>query len=119
MKREPGAYLWDVAQGCHAIQGFLAGATFDRYQMDLMLKSAVERQLINIGEALAQLTRVAPDLAARVPEHRQVIAFRNVLVHGYARLRDDEVWRAIEQSLPGLSAATESLLAESQPPDAG
>ena len=58
MKRDPGAYLWDVVQGCRAIQDFLAGATYDRYQVDLMLKSAVERQLINIGEALAQLTRL-------------------------------------------------------------
>lgn len=31
----------------------------------------------------------------------------------YASLRDDEVWRAIDQNLPQLLAAAEKMLAES------
>lgn len=112
MKREPRAFIWDIVQACNAVQSFLSGVAFSTYLGDLQLKSAVERQLITIGEALTQLSRVAPDRAARIPEHRQVMAFRNVLVHGYASLRDDEVWQAIGQSLPQLLAAAEAMLAE-------
>lgn len=71
MKRERSAFLWDMEQACTAVREFTAGAGQDRYANDLMLRSAVERQLQNIGEALTQLAKLDPELAARVPRHRQ------------------------------------------------
>lgn len=112
MRRDPRAYLWDIQQGCLNVQTFLIGISIDEYLQDLLVRSAVERQLQNIGEALAQLTRAAPDLASRVPDYRQLIGFRNVLVHGYASLRQEEVWRAIAESLPPLLGVVKTLLAE-------
>ncbi len=83
MRRDPRAYLWDVREAADAIASFVLGRGFDDYSGDLMLRSAVERQLAIIGEALSQLARVERSLAARIPEVRRVIAFRNVLIHGY------------------------------------
>jgi uncharacterized protein with HEPN domain len=98
------------------VMRFVGSADLDRYKEDVMLRSAVERQLQNLGEALVQLTRVDPDLAQRIPEQRRLIAFRNVLVHAYATLDHAQVWRAIGESLPPLLAAVRSLLAELDPP---
>lgn len=116
MKREPRAFVWDIVQACNAVQQFLCGLAFSEYLGNLQLKSAVERQLITLGEALTRLSRVDSERAARIPEYRQVMAFRDVLVHGCASLRDEEVWRAIGQSLPqfpaaALLAAAEAMLA--------
>lgn len=111
MRRDPRAYLWDIQQGCLNVLSFLSGTSLADYQNNLLLRSAVERQLQNIGEALAQLAKLDPDLAARVPEYRQIIGFRNVLVHGYATLNHDEVWRAIAESLPPLKSTVDALLA--------
>ena len=111
MRRDPRAYLWDIQQGCLNVQSFLHGISLAEYQSKLLLRSAVERQLQNIGEALAQLAKLDPELAARVPEYRQIIGFRNVLVHGDATLNHDEVWRAIAESLPPLQSAANALLA--------
>lgn len=77
-----------------------------------MLRSAVERQLQNIGEALSQLARLDAALAARVPQHRQIIGFRNVLVHGYSGLNNAEIWRVIQEDLPRLLATVDALLLE-------
>ena len=111
MRRDPRAFLWDIQQGCLNVQSFLSSSSLADYQSNLLLRSAVERQLQNVGEALAQLAKLDPDLAARVPEYRQIIGFRNVLVHGYATLNNDEVWRAIAESLPPLQSTAHALLA--------
>lgn len=37
-----------------------------------------------IGEALNQLSKLDPALAARIPDLAEIAAFRNLLIHGYA-----------------------------------
>jgi uncharacterized protein with HEPN domain len=60
-----------------------------------MLRSAVERQLAKIGEALSQFASVDRGLAARIPESRKVVAFRNLLIHGYDRSNSAGPWRIV------------------------
>ena len=45
-----------------------------------------------IGEALARLAKDDPEIAAQIPEHPRIIAFRNIIVHGYASVDDRIVW---------------------------
>jgi uncharacterized protein with HEPN domain len=112
MRRDPRAYLWDVIQAGEAVQRFVDGTTLEMYRADLLVHSAVERQLEIAGEALNQLSRVDKRLAARIPEIAAVIGFRNVLVHGYAEVDHARVWRTIHDSLPVLLPTVRSLLAE-------
>ena len=116
MKRDPIALLWDMQQACSAIASFVDGVVLERYEADLLLRSAVERQLQNIGEALSQLSKLDTEFAARVPRQRQLVGFRNVLVHGYAGLNDAEVWRVLHENLPELHQAVSRLLEELEPP---
>jgi uncharacterized protein with HEPN domain len=50
---------------------------------------------------------------------RRIVAFRNILVHGYAAIDYDTVWRLIEDKLPELQANLRALLGEPSdaPPD--
>ena len=112
MRRDARAYLWDVREAADAIASFTQGRSFDDYAGDLMFRSAVERQLAIIGEALSQLARMDRALAARIPELRRVIAFRNVLIHGYDRIDDAGVWRIVEADLPPLRRRAADLLVE-------
>jgi uncharacterized protein with HEPN domain len=112
MRRDPRADLWDAREAADAIAGFMQGRRFDDYAGDLMFRSAVERQLAVIGEALSQLARVDQGLAARIPEVRRVIAFRNVLIHGYDRIDNAGVWRIVEADLPPLRKRVADLLVE-------
>jgi uncharacterized protein with HEPN domain len=82
------------------------------YQSDVLLRSAVERQLEIIGEALNQALKHFPELADRISESRQIIAFRNRLIHGYATIAADVVWAVVTGDLPRLRAKVEQLLAE-------
>jgi len=50
--RDRRAFLWDMLQAARSVLAFTSGRTFEEYLGDLMLRSAVERQLEIVGEAL-------------------------------------------------------------------
>ena len=45
-------------------------------------------------------------------DYRRVIAFRNILVHGYAQVDDRLVWDIVETRLPALRREVAALLEE-------
>lgn len=47
---------------------------------------------------------------------RQIIGFRNVLVHGYSAIQDATVWGVVENDLPVLKQQVPALLAQSGAP---
>ena len=92
---------------------FTAGKTFADYQHEPMLRLATERGLAIIGEALSRLAKLDPSLAARISEHRSIIALRNILVHAYAEVDDRIVWDIVTTELPLLrQQAAASLVQE-------
>ena len=92
--------------------GFIAGKTFADYGADPMLRSAVERQLEIVGEALAQLARTDAAVASQIGEYQRIIAFRNILIHGYAEIDHRIVWSVLERKLPVVLREASNLLGD-------
>lgn len=112
MQRDPRAFLWDVTESALAIQTFTAGMAAAHYNQSALVQAAVERKFEIIGEALNQLAKTDPTLASRIPDLPQIVAFRNQLIHGYAKVNPDTVWSVIQSSLPSLLSTTQSMLSE-------
>ena len=112
MQRDPRAFLWDVRESALAIQTFTQDMDATGYAANVMVQAAVERKFEIIGEALNQLSRFDAVLASRIPQTVQIIAFRNQLIHGYARVNVLTVWGVVQASLPELLACVRSLLTE-------
>jgi uncharacterized protein with HEPN domain len=91
---------------------FSSGKSFTDYLADAMLRSAVERQFEIIGEALNNLSKVDPNLAASIPDLPCIVAFRNNLLHGYASVDDALVWQVLTEKRPQLEEHIRQLLAE-------
>ena len=104
MRRDARAFLFDVQQAASLLDGFVAGRGFADYERDAMLRAAVERQFEIIGEALAQLSRRNPALASQITGYQQVIAFRNILIHGYAGIDNHMVWTVLENEHRGATS---------------
>jgi uncharacterized protein with HEPN domain len=115
MQRDPRCYLWEALRAAESVQAFVRGKTYEAFIEDDLLRSAVERQLQIIGAALSQLAKVAPQIANNIAELRHIIVFRNILVHGYAAIDYDTVWRLIEDKLPELQANLTMLLRAANP----
>jgi uncharacterized protein with HEPN domain len=112
MQREVRERLQHIIEAGEKIQRATAGKAFTDYTNDGILPLAVERLFSIIGEALREATRIEPALSAHITEYRRIIDFRNLLVHGYATVYDEGVWRIIQKDLPLLLTEVRALLAE-------
>jgi uncharacterized protein with HEPN domain len=110
LQREARKYLYDIQQAAALIAIFTDGRSYDEYLADVMLRSAVERQFEIIGEAMTQLSKFDAALAGRISEHRDIIAFRNILIHGYASVNHRLVWGVVETGLSVLRREIEELM---------
>jgi uncharacterized protein with HEPN domain len=110
MQPDSSQYLFDIRQAIERIQTFIVGVDFAAYRADEQLKSTVERQLITIGEAISQFSRVDSDRARRLTEHSRIIGMRNILVHAYGDVDDTLVWAAVTTRLTVLHNEAGRLL---------
>jgi uncharacterized protein with HEPN domain len=110
MRPEAQKLLYDVLSAAAAIEEYLRGKSYDEYEDSGLLQAGVERRFEIIGEAVAQLDKIEPDVAGSLPEHARIIAFRNVLIHAYSGVSPAIVWDIARTKLPALVQAVERLL---------
>ncbi len=94
----------------------MAKRSLGAYLADDLCQSAVERQLEIAGDALGQLRKLDAVLFGKIPDGDLVVAFRNVLAHGYATLDHRRVYEIASIRAGELLKTLETLL--SQMPEA-
>lgn len=104
------AYLNDVIASIALIDTFCEGKTVADLKREALFRSAVERQLTIIGEAVTKILKLDPSLENEVQSSRQIVGFRNQLIHNYGSLDYDVVWTVIFQELPTLRSDATRLL---------
>ncbi len=115
MQRELTVYLWDLQQALSDIESFTSGKTLADYLSVRMLRSAVERQFITVGEVISKVTRYFPETTTRIDDAQRIADFRPILVHDYSSIKDEEVWRIITNSVPVLKQQVDAWLRELDP----
>ena len=110
MKGEVLAHLHDIVEAGKAIKTFVEGRAFEHYGSNEQLRSAVERKFEIIGEALNRIRRDESAVLSDIRDHRNVISFRNILMHGYDTIDNRIVWGVIEDGLDNIIEDAEALL---------
>lgn len=105
-------WLEDIRLAADDVLRFSSGLDLKAYLADELKRMAIERQLITMGEAMVQLANEFPEVSARVAEFRQVISFRNILVHRYRTLDHHMTYGIIREKLPGFRDKVASLIDE-------
>lgn len=103
-------FLYDIIDCCQFLLDFTKDKTVEDYKSDRGFRSAVERELGIIGEAMTQLDKYHPKIAEQINECGNIIGFRNILVHGYDSLNPQTVWNVIETKLDELLVQSQRLL---------
>lgn len=94
-------YYDDILFAISLIDEFLGGVNlFSQYKLDKKTKSAVERQLAIIGEAIKKIKDI--DATELINYHSSIIGFRNILIHSYDSVDDEIVWAIIKKHLTPL-----------------
>jgi uncharacterized protein with HEPN domain len=103
------AYLWDMREASRLIIGFLGNKTYNQYNQDKLVQSAVERQLEIIGEAAR---RVSPGYQQAHPElpWRNMVGLRNILTHEYGEIKQDRIWNIAKIDVPKLVEILDNLI---------
>jgi uncharacterized protein with HEPN domain len=112
MLRQPDAYLEIALLALRRVPKFLGSRSLHDYLGDELCQAAVERQLEIAGDALGRLRRLDAGLVAQIPDGDLVVAFRNVLAHGYATLDHRRVYDIAAVRTGELLKALETLLAQ-------
>ena len=109
MTEKSTKYLSDILMAIELIEEFIVDdKDFTLYDSDRKTQSAVERQLAIIGEALNQFKKLEPEV--KIENDKQIISFRNRLVHAYDSLDNSMIWVIISRHLTPLKIEIQTLM---------
>ncbi len=104
-------HLFDAITAARRAVDFTVGLDADTYAADVMVRSAVERQLEILGEACRRAIEEDADFRTRLPEAALAVALRNRIIHGYDKLEHSVLLDTVQRDLPSMIAALEAELA--------
>jgi uncharacterized protein with HEPN domain len=95
------ARLHDMLTAARAVGEFVRGHTLAEYKANLLLRSAVERQIEIIGEAARHISAATRTANPQIP-WKGIMGQRHVLAHDYGEILDERVWRVATVLVPAL-----------------
>lgn len=101
MTKDARIYLEDILECIEKIREYTREMDLDEFIQNSSMQDAVLRRFEIIGEAVKHLPE---DLKAQYPKvpWKEIAGMRDVLIHEYAGVHIDRVWRAIEKDIPVL-----------------
>jgi len=105
-------YLSDMLDRASFVRQYMMDKSLEDLSNERPIRSAVERELMVLGEAMYQLHRHFPEMAEQIDSWKKIIHFRHILVHGYDSLNMRVIWEVIQNKLDPLIKQIEALLKE-------
>lgn len=111
MDNEIKKLLKDILIAIEAIESYIGPKkVFADYERNFLLKAAVERNLITVGEAMSVILKKESDI--NISNARKIVDVRNRLAHGYDDIDDTQIWNIVINRLPLLNQEVQELLNE-------
>jgi uncharacterized protein with HEPN domain len=111
MKHEARKYLFDILEAIDDIREFTRGIKlFSDFDKSKIVRTAVERKLAIIGEAIVKLKKA--DSKIIIVNAEKIINLRNRLVHSYDEIDHEIIWGIVKRNLNGLRKEVANRLIE-------
>lgn len=106
---EDKSYLWDILDACNDIITFLDKKSFEEFDQGKIIRFAVERQLMVIGEASKKISEDVRNQLQDIP-WKKMIGLRNIIAHEYGEILVERIWRIGIEDISQLKTKIESTL---------
>jgi uncharacterized protein with HEPN domain len=93
--------LRHMLDSCEAILSFVKGKNRKELDTNLLLTSAIIRQLEILGEAAVAVSLTTKEKFPHIP-WKQAISMRNRLIHTYFDIDNETIWKTINNDIPAL-----------------
>jgi len=103
------ALLWDMREAACEIVEMVEGMKYEEFVSSKVVRYAVERQILVIGEAAKRVSSVFRDAHSEIP-WSSIVAQRNILAHEYGEILVERVWGVAVERIPELIRLLEPLI---------
>ncbi len=103
------AYLQDILDNIEILESFMRGVSREAFLSDMEKQFASARALEIVGEASAKLSEDFRSQHSEI-DWRGLKSMRNLLIHEYAYVDAEEVWKAYQSDVPELKNKILTLL---------
>ena len=103
-------YLSDIYSAIEDIESYTAQRPkqFKVFLSDSMFRSAIERKIEIIGEAMNRILKIDPNVP--ISSSRKIVNTRNYVIHAYDTLSPEIIWGIVVNDLDLLKKEVDILL---------
>lgn len=102
------AYLWDMREAAREVSDLVSARSLSEFCEERVVRFAVERLLIILGEAAASVSDKFRTQHDELP-WRRIQKVRNALAHGYGSTAAEEVYRTCRDFITPLALQLQSI----------
>lgn len=110
MRRETLGALADMTRACALIEAAVLDVPLEQYLDNWEKQSAIERQLLIVGEAVLRVRALEPGVFEKIPDGSALVGLRNLLAHGYDAVDAATINRLATTQIVTLREAIEAML---------
>ena len=89
-EQRDAALLWDMRQAAKEIREFIQSMNFQEFESNKVVRYAVERQILVIGEAAKQISSALKNANTQIPWNL-IVGQRNILAHEYGEILTERI----------------------------
>ena len=103
------ALLWDIKEAAQDILEFVEGMSSQDFEASKVVRYAVERQVVVIGEAANKISDSFKEKNHQIP-WSAIIAQRNIIAHEYGEILVERIWLLTHEHIPELLRQIEPFI---------
>lgn len=105
-------YLQDVLDSIDEMDSYFIDypMQFEVFEKDYLRRSAVERKVEIMGEAINRILKLDSDFL--LPNAKEIVNTRNRVIHGYDSVTPEFLWSLVIKHIPILKIDIEKILLE-------